>query len=106
MVFYRLLDFIQHFPQDLIYRLQKGFWPSECWNLDYSIVKFTLLRLKEFRENVISYPLDITIVEWEGILDEIIWAMEHYSWEEHVGEEGRFDFAMKLFGKYFCSLWD
>lgn len=73
------------------YLKKKGTYvnPIECWNLDYTIAKWILPRLKLFREETVGYPsidrkiyaetgemVGITFEDWQKILDEIILAFE------------------------------
>lgn len=103
-------------------RCERGFDNSECWNLDTTIIKFILPRLKIFTEQTNGYPPEITFEEWKIILNKIIKAFEYYLDEDDsitiefqrkgfntfkasqemqkVIEEG-----FQLFIKYFSSLW-
>ena len=78
---------------------------NDCWNLDESIAKFIIPRLKYFKEHAIGYPdqtcssmevykdeLQIIINYFEGCLD--------FNINDDLGEEG-----LILFTKYFRSLW-
>jgi len=104
---YRFWDWLMHLPRlpgDIIYRLRKGFWRSELWSLDNTIVEFTLPRLKEFRKGLHGYPMSLSEEDWPHVLDEIVWAMENY--DELDKDEERFGDAMALFGTFFRDLWD
>ena len=64
-------------------RMRYGVSDSECWNLDYTITKFILPRLKHYRKiNVNSHPPDITSEQWHQIVDEMIWTFEYMHDEE------------------------
>ena len=84
-------------------RIERGFDDTELWNLDSTILKFTLPRLKEFREQTICYPADLnSIEEWKDCLDKMINAIEeaiNYEYNDHTFEN------LQLFHKYFMDLW-
>ena len=104
---YRLWDWLgrlYHLPRDIIYRLRKGFWRSDLWSLDHTIVAFTLPRLKEFRKDLHGYPMSLSEEDWPHVLDEIIWAFENYN--SYNRDEERFNDAIALFGVFFMDLWD
>lgn len=88
------------------YRIRHGFWPDELYDLDFSIVKFVLPRLREFRYTSMSYPAGITYNEWTGILDEIIWAFENYKDTDGRDDLDRMEEGVRLFGEYFFQLWN
>ena len=54
--------------------------PKELWNLDYTIAKFVLPRLIEFKENSLGFPgydeAD-TMNKWQDILQKMITAFEY-----------------------------
>lgn len=89
-------------------RRTRGWDDSEIWNLDYTIAKFVLPRLKRFRKVNGCYPPDETPKSWDKKLDKMIYAFHIYSeynvnydnvnWKEVI--EG-----LKLFGKHFFHLW-
>lgn len=59
--------------------------PKELWNLDYTIAKFVLPRLIEFKENTISFPgygeVD-TRDKWDAALQKMITAFEYIITDE------------------------
>ena len=59
-------------------RLDHGFDESETWNLDATIVKFTLPRLKEFRECHNGYPAIYTEESWNEMIDKMIFWLENF----------------------------
>ena len=88
------------------------FEDSELWNLDATIIRFALPRLKAFISNpVAGYPTilerdypdckDYTKLWWENILPKMVEGMEEYL------NSNTFELSegMKLFFKYFTSLW-
>jgi len=86
-----------------IQRKERGFDDTELWNLDDTILRFTLPRLKVFRNYTTSYPLGMTFEEWQNIIDKMIDGIEKYivdSWDSEAQE------GIDLFFKYFNHLWD
>lgn len=84
-------------------RIQRGFDDTECWNLDTTILQFTLPRLKRFRECTVGYPPEFeTLEEWQECLDKMIMAIEHIL-DSTVDEKDYENF--ELFKKYFSNLW-
>ena len=53
-------------------RKENGFDDSETWNLQTTIAKFALPRLKWFKERHYDHPCDITFEKWDEILDNMI----------------------------------
>lgn len=89
-------------------RMKYGFDDSETWSLDSTIARFTLPRLKRFKELNGGYPSYLTEESWIDILQKIIDAFTLYEKnsipfnknEEKIIEEG-----LSLFAKYFRNLW-
>ena len=86
--------------------LKHGFPQHEVWDIDNYLVKWLLPRLKVYRNNLHAYPPDITMDEWETVLDEIIWSFEHYDDCLDLDETKRILKGKELFGKYWAMLWD
>lgn len=52
--------------------------PRECWNLDYTIAKFVLPRLKQYKKDCNGYPGELEDeYAWYAILDKMIIAFEY-----------------------------
>ena len=90
-------------------RINRGFDDSELWNLDITIIKFILPRLKAFKDYTKSIPYSLkSEIEWKDILNRIILGFELYL-ESDIADlndsESKIDEAFKLFFKYFKSLW-
>ena len=106
--------------KDLFFKLKmwykkftRGYSDIEIWNLDATIAKFVLPRLKALREGTCCYPPDLdSLDDWQIMLDKIIRAFELYledEWSddpevmkkqnEEIGE------GFKLFGERFSQLW-
>jgi hypothetical protein len=94
-------------------RLERGFDDTETWNLDYTIASFILPRLKRFKQVANCYPGNMTLEEWEDILDKMIDAFEFKvkeddeSWtlEEEKAVSDRVQEGLDLFAKYYFCLW-
>jgi hypothetical protein len=87
-----------------------GFDTTEVINMDTTIARFVLPRLKHFKAITKSYPSDLTESQWDKVLDKMIFAMEYFASDAKYdntdlaivakAEEGAL-----LLGKYFSSLW-
>ena len=100
-------------------RLSRGFDNSELWNLDTTIVKFVLPRLKVFRSFECGHPVHIdTMEEWNEILDKMIKGFEYYL-DDNLGEDKNLtrkenivnhekviSEGLDLFREYFSNLWN
>lgn len=96
-------------PRRELYRKQRkerGFDNSELWALDETIIRFTLPRLKVFRDYTKSYPVDDNIKnfeDWQLTIDKMIFGMERYILD--ASDEQAIE-GMNLFFKYFTHLLD
>ena len=91
-------------------RMVRGFDDSETWSLFNTISNFTLPRLKEFKELKCGYPACFDKPEeWDIILDQIIKALELIKKDDTdiLGDKEwkQVDQGLKLFAKWFRSLW-
>ena len=88
--------------------IKNGFPDSDIWNLDWSIAKYTLPRLKRLKEVQHGFPGDLeTIDEWYEILDKIIITFDRILKEDvNIEHEKEITEGLDLFRKYFFSLWD
>lgn len=91
-------------------RETRGFDDTELWNLDSTIAKFILPRLKRFKELTNQHPHDFrTMEQWDDALDKMIDAFEFMVEEKYECFSGpRWDEVNKgieLFAKYFSHLW-
>lgn len=103
----------RHFKFQKIER-EQGFSPEETWNLDCTIIMFTLPRLKYFAEHTISYPhgyeydnyikdLNTIIKGFELYLEDKYWYIDNPKRDE---ETKTVNDAFDLFAKLFRDLWD
>ena len=84
---------------------QNGFDKSECWNLDITIAKFILPRLKYFRETTISYPqADMGLDGWHEILDKMIYSFDEILKDDSTDQD-KIQEGLELFAKYYMNLW-
>ena len=95
-------------------RLERGFDDTETWNLDVTLAKFIVPRLKRFKELNNGYPAHFKAKEeWDVILNEMIEGFELYEdkWkcnsDQNITnlEEYKRKRAVKLLGEYFYDLW-
>lgn len=58
-------------------RMERGFDDSECWNLDMTIIKFMLPRIKRLKEISCGFPARLKSEdEWDDILNKIVLALQ------------------------------
>lgn len=70
---------IQDWLKSLKWRRQKrrrGWSDLELWNLDDTVSKWLVPRLKAFRANTIGYPPDIEFTDWQIEIGEMIFGFE------------------------------
>jgi len=146
--FYRTFEFIWK-PYILVgylkrayQRCTRGWSDRDLWSLDYTIAKFALPRLIELKKvkhgtptsmfeklpegeyEYTSEQYDEAIKKWEGIMDEMIFAMDYIAnsreWDYYPNKrhpekedykdlrevEERVHKGLILFGTHFRSLWD
>ena len=53
-------------------RKERGFDSTELWNLDTTLLRFLLPRLKAFEEETIGTPVGFSNIEWHSLLKETI----------------------------------
>lgn len=85
----------------------RGFSNKELWNLDKTVTKFVLPRLKEFKRHTMCHPSNISYEEWQQKLDMMIEAFELNSTYEPLDREQqeKVKHGMLMFAWYFQSLW-
>lgn len=110
-------------------RIEQGFDPSECWSLDATILKFILPRLEYYKEHTCGNPAYLTFEQWQDILGKMCDAIKIALYDEDaidgpdiikriygerepekckelLGKNERYRRGVRLFYKYFHSLWD
>ena len=84
---------------------------KELYSLDYTIVEFTLPRLKEFKKQKCGYPSYLHSEEhWDYILDRMVASFElilrdHGTCDWTPEEELQVFLGLNYFKEYFLSLW-
>lgn len=83
-------------------RTTRGFDDTELWNLDTTILKFIIPRLKEFKKKTVGYPTVFkSLDEWKQCIQKMIDSMESIIEDVDANYDG-----WELFKEYFFSLWD
>ena len=92
-----------------------GVSPDETWNLDISIAKFLVPRLKAFKNMTNGYPMNLSeeygknaFNEWIKILDQMIYAFKLIENDKMIYSEDqnkKIEKGLDLFRKYFRDLW-
>ena len=92
----------------------------DSWNVDYTLAVIAAPLLCQLRATSHSYgrvdPADVpddipssedgTIESWHWVMDEMIWVFTSMSAEDDADITERHKNALRLFGKYYFSLWD
>ena len=86
---------------------------NEIWDLDDTLARYILPRLKRFRQiKTNSYPSRLSgLEEWYQIIDKMIYSFNKCIEDEwdysNLEEENRiYQEGMNLFAEYFRDLWD
>jgi hypothetical protein len=107
--FFQQSIFTKRFWRFLYQRLTRGWDDGDLWGLDTTIAKFTIPRLKEFRNKTCSFPSDFTFKGWLEAVDDMIYALETSADDDLRWDKDRdWDRVKKghsLFGQYFMDLW-
>lgn len=127
-IFYKLGDWystIKYHPHTIkrdflnaTYRKWKlGFNPSDTWELDHTLAKLILPRLKYFRKHNCCHPEYMTAKEWDNELDAMIAAFDlianedKYDWRRESDEKKRkkndriIKKGLRSFSDNFTGLW-
>jgi len=95
-------------------KIYRGWSDEDTWDLQYTIAKFALPRLKRHKQLINGYPAGLTEQEWYEILDKIIWSFEFLLSDENIEIYPtrsikelfeKEDEGFRLFGEYYCDLW-
>ena len=83
-------------------RMERGFDDTELWNLDYTILRFVLPRLKAYKDVAVGTTSDFKDEdEWMECIEKMIKSIESILEDgDNVDYEG-----FELFKKYFFDLW-
>ncbi len=104
----------RHWFRDTWQRLTRGYTDSDIWNLDTTIAKFVLPRLRALRDGGgCGNPDGLTMEEWNALMGEMIYAFEYYASSEdricatsNSNELSRIQGGLAAFAVYYCHLWD
>ena len=113
------LRFFRHLCQKLI----RGHSDRECYNLDATVARYIIPRLKTFKRLASGYPPEFrSMKEWHAAIDEMIWSFEFvlsdYNCEEYDFKNPkkwemvqalnmkRYQKGIEMFAKYYNGLWD
>ena len=104
--------------KNFLLRGKNGWCPQDTWSLDVYLANVISESIKYLKKHTISYPDGMTFKEWkrvlktisEGInapyrLDESVNNMANFNKQSKIAYEKQKE-ALKLFVKYFDSLWD
>lgn len=90
-------------------RRTRGWDDSETWGLDSTIAKWTLPRLRRFRELNFGHPGDMTMEEWNSTIDDMIYGLEVCEKESDSVvvdcDWDRVQRGLEAFGRHFRNLW-
>lgn len=99
-------------------RKKFGFDDTELWNLEATIAKFTVPRLKRYKEKFASahIPHGLMLEEWYKIIDDMIYMFEKTiddidrssnatQTRNKREEQRRYNRGLKAFSKYYNDLW-
>lgn len=92
-------------------RRTRGWDDSELWNLDHSLAKLILPRLRAFEQITPCYPADISPEQWHADLRIMIASFEVIAsdnyWDIRTAEqEAELQRGLDLFAKWYRALWD
>ena len=87
----------------------RGWSDEETWNLDITIAKFVLPRLKRLKQLQNGYPGDLAEEKWDEILDKMIFSFDKITNDEEIVMEQpqaeRVQEGLDLFANRFRDLW-
>jgi hypothetical protein len=90
-------------------RESRGFDDSETWSLDCTFARFIVPRLKRFKKLNNGHPPEMTMKEWEEIIQKMIDGFSFLDSEKRwCCEDSDFaivDEAAALFSKWLIHLW-
>lgn len=80
--------------------------PKETWSLDWTIANFVYPRLKLFKKLNNGHPTNLSMEEWDEILDKMIFSFEELKKDFVVcKDEQKIQEGLGLFAKYYRELW-
>ena len=115
---YRFTRWLEETTDEIKYkfqRLTRGYSDDEVWNLDYSLCKWLLPRLKKLNETRHGFFNGKSQKETNKIFKDMISALEFFCSEGNspwlTGKKHQRDYVkhlkgLELIGKHWQSLWD
>jgi len=106
------IDF--HFFKNLYYRFQRGLGCCDLTNYDDYISEKIASDLRTYKKKNFSYPMDMTVEEWDNTIQEIINGLEAVAkidtndkdWCKLEGKAlKKRNKAMRLFAKHLSDFW-
>lgn len=88
-------------------RAWRGYDDVFCFSMDSSFVALYKEAMKDFRNNLHSYPANMTEEEWDEVLDTMIILLSKMNLDDNyeLSLLAKDEF-FKLFGEYFYDMWD
>ncbi len=90
-------------------RRTRGWDDSDLWNLDYSLAKLILPRLKKFGQSPWGIPGDLTEEEWNANIQAMIKSFEIIAsdnyWDHTPEQNAEIQRGLDLFAKWYMALW-
>ena len=82
----------------------------DSMDIDYALSLWIVPRLERLKQNTISHPTELTMDEWNNILQDMIDGFYWYSIDKHSSindiDLERIELALSLLKKWFYDLWD
>lgn len=88
---------------------ERGWDDTQLWQLDKTIIRFALPRIKRLKEIQHGFPGNLTENEWDDTIDAMVAEMELYLADESLDSStfhSLFGDKLPLFKQYFHQLWD
>lgn len=82
--------------------------PKETWSLDVTLAQYIYPRLLAFKKLSNGHPTCLTIDEWNGVLDKMIFAFKELAEDRLIIEVQMLDRikeGLDLFVEYYRALW-
>lgn len=77
----------------------------DIFSLYHTLALIILPALKKFRETGHGYPISLTSVEWDDILDKMIYSFEVVVEDDFASSNTKVQEGLKLFGEWYQDLW-
>ena len=91
----------------------RGYAERDHWSLDNYLNDVIPGLVRDLKNHLHSFPMGMSVPEWEGILEEIASGFEAgnlvddcFDPKEEKELRAKFDRGMELFVKYYRNLWD